>query len=376
MKIIALVLSVVLFSAPRLSAVEKEPAYMAQPEIERAIEVLSELTYPMSQGDVMTKLGVAGRTLPFIGISSAKMKNPGPSRFLIHLTDPERTARSYELWLWFNGTVNNIEYAEIILREGDVVYVAQSSSYPSVRLGYRELSGAPKGPQVPAVRFEPVSFAERFNAAADRDPILGPHYRNFMRRETLATYEMLLPQLGIPAEKIPALKDLLVERAICGRLTANILREEGHKFNSPEVVAAISRAETDAEAKIKNLVGATAAQKLKEWNLAEYSLGQVRQDAVTLSDAGFQLNTGQQVKLAFMQSEIYSRELNPLARSGDAGTKVDPKSGLTQLEEQLFAREAEVLSPPEVAILRDWAIEVHRADAARANLGESLKKSK
>jgi hypothetical protein len=130
------------------SAESKEPSlYLSQAEVDRAIATLCDLEYPMTQGEVMTKIGILGRHLPGIVISARVLKQPGPKYYLIHLTDPESTTRSYELFLWFDqnpkslagpefAAARNIEYAEIILRDGDTTYVAQSGRFPYVRLSY------------------------------------------------------------------------------------------------------------------------------------------------------------------------------------------------------------------------------------------------
>jgi hypothetical protein len=106
---------------------------------------------------------------------------------------------------------------------------------------------------------------------------------------------------------------------------------------------------------------------LKEWNSAIYSYGNapngpVAQDAITLREAGFELSTDQLVQLALIRYEV--TVLSPQARSGSGSDRLDPKTGLTRLQEQLFARQAEVLSPAEIAVLRNWEIEEHRARAA------------
>ena len=224
------------------------------------------------------------------------------------------------------------------------------------------------------------SFDDKFNAVADRDPMWGPYYRKLWRRMTLPKYEVLFPFLNLPAEKLPPLRDLLVERAICQKLAADHLRELGHKFGSPEVVTAMAQAKDDVEKRIENLVGQDAAEKLNEWEVAAYNFsghwdGHVGQDAVTLSDAGFHLDKAQLVKLALIQNEVYNRELNPAAGSEDAANKTDPSTGLTQLDEQLFARESEVLPSSEIAVLRDWKLEEYRAKKALDRLRSSFRKS-
>jgi len=213
----------------------------------------------------------------------------------------------------------------------------------------------------------PSATIDHFNAAVDRDPVWAAFYRQLERRRILSRYNILFSALQIPQEKIAPLEDMLVERAISSRSIVHQLRESGQKFNSPEVMAAVGRATDEADAKIRKLIGRDAARKVKEWNSAIYSYGNapdgpVAQDAVTLREAGFALSTDQLVKLALIEHEIHV--LNPAARAGSGSDKIDPKTGLSRLEEQLLKRQAEVLSPAEIAVLRHWALEEQQARAA------------
>jgi hypothetical protein len=205
---------------------------------------------------------------------------------------------------------------------------------------------------------------DRFNAALDSDPVWDPFYRKLERRRIISRYSILITALKIPHDKLVPLENLLVERAITHRRIAHQIRNAGGNSSSPESVAALGQATDDVDARIEKLVGGDATRSLKEWNSAVYLFGNapdgtVAQDAVTLNDAGFELSSDQLVQLALIRHEVYV--LNTEVSSGD---KVDAKTGLTPLEEKLLKHEAEVLSPEEIVVLRDWAIETHRARAA------------
>jgi hypothetical protein len=205
---------------------------------------------------------------------------------------------------------------------------------------------------------------DKYNAALDNDPVWGPFYEKLERRRIISRYNILLAALKIPHDKLVPLEDLLVERAITGRRITHKILDGGGKLSSPESIAAIGRTTDDVDDRIEKLVGGDVARSLKEWNSAVYLFGNapdgtVAQDAVTLSDAGFELSSDQLVKLALIRHEVYV--LNPEVSSGD---KIDAKAGLTRLEEKLLKREAEVLSSEEIAVLRNWAIEAHHARAA------------
>jgi len=207
---------------------------------------------------------------------------------------------------------------------------------------------------------------DKFNAALDSDPVWDPFYRKLERRRIISRYNILITALKIPHDKLVPLEDLLVERAITSRRVAHQIRNAGGISSSPESIAAVGQATDDVDARIDKLVGGTVAKSLKEWNSAVYLFGNapdgtVAQDAVTLNDAGFELSSDQLVKLALIRHEIYV--LNPEVSSASPGDKIDGKAGLTALEEKLLKREAEVLSPEEIAVLRDWAIETHHARA-------------
>jgi hypothetical protein len=210
---------------------------------------------------------------------------------------------------------------------------------------------------------------DKFNAAVDADPVWEPFYRKLEHRRILSRYNILLNALKIPPEKRVPLEDLLVQRAIASRTVVHQLRNAGRKLNSPEVLGAVSQATDDLDAKIKVLVGPDIAQQLKEWNIAIYSYGnapdgQVAQDAVSLREAGFEVTTDQLVKLALIRYEVYV--LNPGGRPGpiSGADRIDPKTGLTRLESQLYSRDAEVLTPDEIVVLRNWTIEEHKARAS------------
>jgi hypothetical protein len=210
------------------------------------------------------------------------------------------------------------------------------------------------------------STIDKFNAALDSDPVWGPFYQKLERRRIIARYGILVTALKVPPGEQAELEDLLVERAIAARRIIRQIRNAGGKQGSPEAIAAVSKTTDAIDARIEKLVGADAAQSLKEWNSAVYLFGNapdgaVAQDAVTLKDAGFELSTEQLVRLALIRHEVLV--LNPEAASGLLGAKIDPKTGLTGPEDKLLKREAEVLSADEIAVLRNWATEEHRARA-------------
>jgi len=205
---------------------------------------------------------------------------------------------------------------------------------------------------------------DKFNSAVDSDPIWAPFYRKLEKRRILSRYDILFSALSIPPEKAATLVDLMVDRSISGRKTAHMLRAAGQKLDSPESVGAVGKATEEIDQKIVQLVGADTAEKLKEWRSAIYSYGNapdgpVAQDAVTLRDAGFTVKPEQLVRLALIRYEVYA-----LIPDKNTSPKVDAETGLTSAERRLFARDAEVLSAEEVAVLRNWAIESHKARAA------------
>lgn len=205
---------------------------------------------------------------------------------------------------------------------------------------------------------------DKFNAALDDDPVWLPFFRKLERRRIISRYNILLAALRIPQEKLVPLEDLLVDRAITTRRITHQIRNAGGKLSSSDSIAAVGRATDDVDSRIERLVGSEDAQKLKEWNSAVYMFGNapdgaVAQDAVTLSDAGFELSSDQLVKLALIREEVYV--LNP--ETSTSG-KIDSKAGLTAPEEKLLKRETEVLSPEEIVVLRDWEIGAHHARAA------------
>jgi hypothetical protein len=207
----------------------------------------------------------------------------------------------------------------------------------------------------------------KFNAAMDADPVWAPFFRKLERRRILSRYNILLSALSIPQGKRAPLEDLLVERAIASRKMVHEQRVAGRKFDSPEVITAVAGVTDGFDSKINALVGAEIAAKLKEWNTAIYSYGNapdgpVAQDAVTLSDAGFEVSSDQLVKLALIRYEVYV--LNPGPRPASGADPVDLATGLTPQETRLFERESEVLPKDEVAVLRNWQVEEHRARAA------------
>ena len=203
---------------------------------------------------------------------------------------------------------------------------------------------------------------EKFNAAADADPLWGPFHRKLERRRILARYTILFAALKIAPAAAGPLEDLLVERAIISRRPARRQNGPGAAAESAGVPA-----ETPAsiDAKIVALVGKDVARQVREWNSAIYFYGNapdgpVGQDAVSLLDAGYTPSTDQLVRLALIRHEVLT--LRNDSRGGGGG--VDPNTGLSPLDERLLAREAEVLSPEEVSVLRQWAIEEHKARAA------------
>jgi hypothetical protein len=207
----------------------------------------------------------------------------------------------------------------------------------------------------------------RFNAAMDADPVWSPFFRKLEWRRVVSHYNLLLSALNIPPHKLAILEDLLVQRAIETRRISRQLRAPGGQPGTPEAAAGADRTTEDIDVKIETLVGADAARAVREWNSAVFSYGNVpdgpvAQDAVTLGAAGFTVTNDQLVRLALIRYEVHAE--NPEALPGAGGPKLDPKTGLTGMEERLLARDAEVLSPEEIAVLRSWAVEENQARAA------------
>jgi len=212
---------------------------------------------------------------------------------------------------------------------------------------------------------------DRFNAALDRDPVWASYFRKLERRRILSRYDVLLTALKVPPDQVGPLEDLLVDRAIASRNAVHKVRESGQKFGSPALISEVAHATDEVDAKIAKLVGPDVAKQLWEWNSAIYSYGNapdgpVAQDAVTLREAGFELSPDQMVKMALIHYEVFV--LNFDAHPAPRGDPVDPSIGLTRREDQLFKREAAVLTPDEIAVLRKWTAEEHQARAVAAAL--------
>ena len=204
----------------------------------------------------------------------------------------------------------------------------------------------------------------QFNAAADADPVWGPFHLRLERRRILARYTILFSALKIPADSLAPLEKLLVERAILRRRAPHSIRSS--EANSDEAQA-IGQSTSVVDAQIAKLVGSEAAQQVREWSSAIYYYGNapdgsVMQDAVTLRDAGFTLSTDQLVKLALIRHEVLV--LHSGSFLGSEGNITLSTTGLTQLDRMLLDREAEVLSPEEILVLRNWVIQEREARAA------------
>lgn len=222
-----------------------------------------------------------------------------------------------------------------------------------------------EGPEAAAANLD------RFNAALDRDPVWASYFRRLERRRILSRYDILLAALKIPPAQVGPLEDLLVDRAIASRSAVHRVRESGQKFGSPALISEVAHATDEVDAKIAKLVGADVAKQLWEWNSAIYSYGNapdgpVAQDAVTLHEAGFELTPDQMVKMALIHYEVFV--LNFDAHPSPGNDPVDQSTGLTHREDQLFKREADVLPPEEIAVLRKWTADEHQARAVAAAL--------
>jgi hypothetical protein len=214
---------------------------------------------------------------------------------------------------------------------------------------------------------------DRFNTAVDTDPVLGPFFQELERRRVMSRYNILLSALQIPPRKLSAVQDLLVQRAIETRRISRHLRMQPGRPGAADAPAGTDRATEDIDVKIETLVGSDAARAIKEWNSAVYSYGnapdgQASQDAVTLAEAGFTLTNDQLVRLALIRYEVHTE--NPDLPPGPGGPRLEAQAGLAPQEEKLLAREAEVLSPAEITVLRNWATEERQARAALEVLRE------
>jgi hypothetical protein len=207
---------------------------------------------------------------------------------------------------------------------------------------------------------------DRFNAAVEADPVWGPFFQKLEWRRVMSRYSILLSALKIPPDKLATLQKLLVDRAIETRRISRRQRVAANRPATPDFTGD-DHATGDIDAKIETLIGSSAAQAIKEWNSAVYSYGiapdgPVAQDAVTLNDAGFTVTNDQLVRLALIRYEVHTQ--NPEMQPGLGGPPLDPKTGLTSQDEKLLAREAEVLSPDEITVLRNWSAAEHKARAA------------
>jgi hypothetical protein len=219
----------------------------------------------------------------------------------------------------------------------------------------------------------------RLNAAVDHNTIWNAYYRKMRRRMVLRNYAPLLAQLNLPPAKLGALKDLLTERAVCDRFARDRIVQEGYKANSAEVHKEMLRSSEAIEKSIRGLVGAQTTDTLLKWaGAVSYYNGIVADDATMLEDAGFKLSADDRIKLALIQYESNSAHSTERKESAGMPNRVDTEAKLTSTEEALFDREAKVLSPMEISILRDWAVETHRArvvyDTLRLNAGLPLRK--
>lgn len=132
--------------------------YLDKVALERVVQVLPGLQYPLTRAETLSALGLTDRNLPSIRSTgpleeqSTIFTNDYES---INLTDPDKPGRRYRLLLCYDPVARNlsgesfikakiINYTELLAEDDGTAgppkatYVLQSPRFPYVRLDHRE----------------------------------------------------------------------------------------------------------------------------------------------------------------------------------------------------------------------------------------------
>jgi hypothetical protein len=94
---------------------------------------------------------------------------------------------------------------------------------------------------------------------------------------------------------------------------------------------------------------------------AYYFGGIVKEDVAMLGDAGFEVSESRQVRMALIRYNVTRASSKTETSPSRSLAKTEPTTQLSPLDESLLTEEAEVLTPPEIAVLRHWAEQAHQS---------------
>jgi len=189
----------------------------------------------------------------------------------------------------------------------------------------------------------------------ERDPAYVALQKRQMRRIILRQYGDALASLNLPPDQLSQLKDLLAGRIF----SSGDPRLAGMEPGTPAYNQELRAASQAISQQIDALIGPDGQRKLQAAQMLTTSQNQVANNyAPDFADAGVPLTPDQSTSLAQL--------LNPMNNPGGgrAMNQADPETFLSPRDEQLLDQAAQILSPPQIAILK--------ADRAEQNQRQAL----
>jgi hypothetical protein len=258
--------------------------------------------------------------------------------------DPARNPRFGEQGRQRDPTTGMDELDQTILRRAESFLSAQQQDVLRSYFTDRALNA--HRPHVPAGRDSSWLLHE---------PTYGPPLRREMRRMVMRDYARALTDLQLPPDRAKHVLDLLFAREVAPREAVYQVEEQAGDATAKH--AAREAAVQQADAALRDALGADGAKRLEVWRQREGSRYGVETDEVAeLQLAGCPPTVAQEDAMLAAFWETNSRE-NPEYASLRT-TPDDPQTGLRALDVAYLERLKSVLSDQQLAVVRTYRQDV------------------
>jgi len=192
-------------------------------------------------------------------------------------------------------------------------------------------------------------------------------YNKFTRRELGTIYGAGLNSLNLSPQQLSRLKDLLTERQMSFVDAAQAAGLEGIRVGSTEWQQAVNQASLTDDQEIKDILGPDAEATLADMKsnagraqAQPYMEFQVNGMSSEFVDAGVPLTTDQSAGLAQAFLNAYYWQGRDLSDRPVDYNDVDPSTGLSPHDVRNLNNAAQVLTPDQLNVMRNYAIQTEQ----------------
>jgi hypothetical protein len=208
----------------------------------------------------------------------------------------------------------------------------------------------------------------------DRYPELGALIARQQRLQIIAQYGKVLNSLGLPADKLAKVKELLTDRAASIQVAEQAAIRLGFAEGSLRYREIVSQAAATPESEMRTVLGQEDYDRFG--NAARADMAKqliIRNEGGDMQDAGVPLTSEQTLALAKIEADyqmLYDESPGDSRIRAMLAESPDPQTGLGPADKALIDRASQILSPEQLQILRQSRLDHAKLASLRSSAME------